>query len=437
MNATQSPSQDPRSTPQRVLLFGQIPDDPGALARSLDEAGLRVEARVAGSPADLAKALDERAGHVILAYLADDAAVRDLATLAHRHDPSAPLVVISGAEPPRTAALIRAGARDAVPAADSAHLAAVIEREAAAAQQARDAATLAQRLERLERIVEHVPVMLFSKEVINLKVDLWNKAAEELTSVSRHLMLDKTAQDLFPNEAALYDKVDREVLSNKVPVSVEEPMSTPGGERWMFTSKVPVLDANGEAISLLGVSVDITERRAAEHALVETNRKLAESESAKLELIERLRYSIDELSNPILEVWDDVLVMPIIGVVDSRRTADMVQRLLTEVARMQASFVIVDLTGVEIVDTKTADHLIKLMRKVELVGARCVLTGLRPAVAETLVDIGVDFGRVTTLRNLKHGLREAMRAQRLDRRLIRDLDLDEPEEETKAKGRAN
>src|SRR5690349_10152110 len=104
--------------------------------------------------------------------------------------------------------------------------------------------------------------------------------------------------------------------------------------------------------------------------------------------------------------------MPIVGVVDSRRTADMVQRLLAEVARSQASFVIVDLTGVEIVDTKTADHLMKLIRKVEIVGARCVLTGIRPAVAETLVDIGVDFGRITTLRNLKHGLREAIRFAR-------------------------
>ncbi len=152
-----------------------------------------------------------------------------------------------------------------------------------------------------------------------------------------------------------------------------------------------------------------------ERELRTRNEQLARSEEGKTELIDRLRYSIDELSNPILEIWDDVLAMPIIGVVDSRRTADMVQRLLAEVARSQASFVIIDLTGVEIVDTRTADHLIKLVRKVEIVGARCVLTGLRPAVSETLVDIGVDFGRITTLRNLKHGLREALRFARRER----------------------
>ena len=139
------------------------------------------------------------------------------------------------------------------------------------------------------------------------------------------------------------------------------------------------------------------------------------------QLIDKLRYSIDELSNPILEVWDDVLVMPIVGVVDSRRTADMVQRLLAEVARNQASFVIVDLTGVEIVDTQTANHLMKLIRKVELVGARCVLTGIRPAVAETLVDIGVDFGRITTLRNPKHGLREAFRYSQHEREQMHEM----------------
>ncbi len=185
------------------------------------------------------------------------------------------------------------------------------------------------------------------------------------------------------------------------------------GDRWILASARPLRDASGKIIAGMVAIQDVTPQRALEREIRARNEQLAASEAAKTVLIERLRYSIDELSNPILEVWDDVLAMPIIGVVDSRRTADMVQRLLAEVARTQASFVIVDLTGVEIVDTSTADHLMKLIRKVELVGARCVLTGIRPAVAETLVDIGVDFGRITTLRNLKHGLREALRhAQR-------------------------
>jgi rsbT co-antagonist protein RsbR len=187
----------------------------------------------------------------------------------------------------------------------------------------------------------------------------------------------------------------------------------------------PLRDEQGAVEAALGMLQDVTLERRLETELRTRNEELAASEMTKADLIERLRHSIDELSNPILEVWDDVLVMPVIGVVDSRRTADMVRRLLDEVTRSQARFVIIDLTGVEVVDTKTADYLMKLMRKVEVVGARCVLTGIRAAVAETLVDIGVDFGHLTTLRNLKHGLREALRHARREHDSTTDLTPDE------------
>jgi rsbT co-antagonist protein RsbR len=194
---------------------------------------------------------------------------------------------------------------------------------------------------------------------------------------------------------------------------------------WLRAQGIPLRDENGNIFAGMTTFHDVTAERRLEQELRTRNEELAASEEAKTVLIERLRYSIDELSNPILEIWDDVLVMPIIGMIDSRRTTDMVQRLLSEVTRTQASFVIIDLTGVEIVDTKTADHLMKLMRKVEVVGARCVLTGIRAAVAETLVDIGVDFGRITTLRNLKHGLREALRYGKRAKEGRRDESLDD------------
>ena len=186
------------------------------------------------------------------------------------------------------------------------------------------------------------------------------------------------------------------------------------GDMCLQIRGTPVRDESGKIIAGVIVSQDLTDVRALDRELRTRNAQLAASEEAKSALIDRLRRSIDELSTPILEVWDDVLAMPLIGLLDSHRIADVVQRLLVEVARSQASFVIVDLTGVDAVDSRTADHLIKLIRKVEIVGARCVLTGIRPAVSEALVEIGADFGRITTLRNLKHGLREALRASRRD-----------------------
>ncbi|APR77707.1 RsbR, positive regulator of sigma-B [Minicystis rosea] len=208
------------------------------------------------------------------------------------------------------------------------------------------------------------------------------------------------------------------------------------GDKRMQAAWSPLRDEAGNVFAAVGCMLDVTVQRALEAELRTRNEQLAAGEEAKSQLIDRLRYSIDELSNPVLEVWEGVLAMPIIGVVDSRRTADMVQRLLGEVARTQASFVIVDLTGVDIVDTKTADHLMKLMRKVEIIGARCVLTGIRPAVAETLVDIGVDFGDLGTLRNLKHGLREALRLARRDGSRGSELE-DDMAEDAQQKRRAN
>jgi rsbT co-antagonist protein RsbR len=198
---------------------------------------------------------------------------------------------------------------------------------------------------------------------------------------------------------------------------------------WVHALGKPIRDASGQIIAAMVIFNDVTAQRALEQELRANNAQLEESEQGKTVMIDQLRDAIEELSNPILEVWDDVLVMPIIGIVDSRRTADMVRRLLVEVARAQASFVIVDLTGVEVVDSRTADHLIKLIRKVELVGARCVLTGIRPAVSEALVDLGMDFGRITTLRNLKHGLREALRHARREREGLRDHSLGDEESE--------
>ena len=127
------------------------------------------------------------------------------------------------------------------------------------------------------------------------------------------------------------------------------------------------------------------------------------------ELIRRQQYSIRELSTPVMQLWENVLAMPIIGVVDTKRSADIMERLLAEVTEKQSRYVILDITGVEVVDTKTADHFIKVIKAAELLGAVCMLTGIRPAVAQTLVEIGVDLSSIATLRNLQDGLRECLR----------------------------
>lgn len=127
------------------------------------------------------------------------------------------------------------------------------------------------------------------------------------------------------------------------------------------------------------------------------------------ELAHQRELTIRELSTPVMEVWDDVLVLPVVGIVDTRRSMEIMNTLLERIVATQAKCVIIDITGVEVVDTKTADYLLRVSRAANLLGSRCVLTGLSPAVAQTLVEIGADLTEVRTLRNLKEGLRDCLK----------------------------
>ena len=137
--------------------------------------------------------------------------------------------------------------------------------------------------------------------------------------------------------------------------------------------------------------------------------------AVRLRTIEEQNAAIRDLSTPVMEIWDDVLVLPIVGVVDTRRSLDIMNAVLERIVERQARCIIIDITGVEVVDTKTAGHLLKVSRAARLLGARCVLSGLSPAVAQTLVEIGADMTEVSTLRNLKDGLKECLSVLRKSR----------------------
>jgi rsbT co-antagonist protein RsbR len=133
---------------------------------------------------------------------------------------------------------------------------------------------------------------------------------------------------------------------------------------------------------------------------------------ARLLTIEQQAKAIKEMSTPVLEVWDDVLVVPVIGVVDTDRGTEIMEAVLERLSTAQARCVVVDVTGVPILDARTADHLLSVVKAATLLGAKCVLTGVSPAVAQTVVSLGVDLSKIVTLRNLKAGLRHCLDAQR-------------------------
>ena len=150
-------------------------------------------------------------------------------------------------------------------------------------------------------------------------------------------------------------------------------------------------------------------------ALSQLQKEVAERQKIEGELrtaLQQVRIqeeTLRQVDAPIIQIWDGVLTVPLMGFLDSERAVLMMQRLLEEIVRARARFAILDLTGVDIVDTSTADHLVRIIRAIELLGARAVITGIRSAVAQTMVSLGVDLSRITTLRNLQEGLKACMR----------------------------
>jgi predicted ATPase/GAF domain-containing protein len=143
------------------------------------------------------------------------------------------------------------------------------------------------------------------------------------------------------------------------------------------------------------------ERRRAEDALRDN-----------LELVAQQEDAIRSLSTPIIEVWDGVLAMPLFGAIDERRAAQMMTVLLDAVVDRQCRYAVVDLTGVSTIDAATADHVLRLVRAVQLLGARGIVAGIGPKVAQRIVSLGVDLGGIETRANLREALVECMRAAR-------------------------
>ena len=179
-----------------------------------------------------------------------------------------------------------------------------------------------------------------------------------------------------------------------------------------FYQKIDVGSENDSLSNLeIGINFMLLDLQAMEAKNKERERELlakAEEIEEKLRTIQEQGQVIKDLSTPVLEVWEHILVLPVIGIVDTDRCMAIMNSLLSSIVDKQSKCVIIDITGVEIVDTRTADFFLKLSRSASLLGAHCILTGLQPAVAQTLVEIGTNLTELQTLRTLKDGLKASL-----------------------------
>ena len=145
-----------------------------------------------------------------------------------------------------------------------------------------------------------------------------------------------------------------------------------------------------------------------ERQRVEMERAYLNTVSEQREQEERLRSAIRELSTPIVPVYEGILVLPLVGSVDSRRAAEITERLLEAISASQAEIVIIDITGVPLIDTSTANHLLMTTRAASLLGSQVVLVGIGAEVAQTIVHIGIELRGLITLANLQAGIAYAL-----------------------------
>jgi rsbT co-antagonist protein RsbR len=224
-------------------------------------------------------------------------------------------------------------------------------------------------------------------------VTTWNRGAQRITGYRADEIIGRHFACFHPP-----DKVEAGLPEQALKVAAEQGrfedegwrLRKDGARFWANVVVTPLRDAAGQLLGFGKVMRDLTERKQAE------------------ETIARQAQEILEVSTPVVQVWEGILAAPLIGTLDSQRTEQFMERLLHRIVETNSAVALVDITGVPAIDTQTAQHLIETMTAVRMLGAQVVLTGVRPALAQTLVHLGIDLSHMITRSSLAAGLRVAL-----------------------------
>jgi len=250
-------------------------------------------------------------------------------------------------------------------------------------------------LEQVLALVNSAPSLVYFKDTEFRYRFINDKFARDSRKTNEE-MYGRGDEMIMPPEFVEQVRADElKVMESGRPLAYEEEVVTPKGLRHFSTVKMPVYAADGALIGIGGIVTDVTER------------KLQELEQQRM--IAAQREALRELSTPLLPIADGVLAVPLVGVIDPERARQIVDNLLHGIASHRAHTAILDVTGIRMMDTEVARALVHAARAAKLVGARVVLTGISPEVAQTLVTLDVDLGGITTLATLASGIAFALR----------------------------
>lgn len=255
-----------------------------------------------------------------------------------------------------------------------------------------------------------------------------NPRTWDLLGYESEALIGKTPFDLMPRDearrvAGLFDaaKPDEGGFAEFESVRIHKD----GHLLVLATSGAPFFDCEGKQAGWRGTDRDITHRKYAERQArahrEELARHTADLEAANLqlrkeisegqrreEIIGRQTKELLEISTPVLQIAEGVVLSVLIGAIDSQRMHHFIEVLLERVAETNAEVALVDITGVPVVDTRTAHHLVEAVVAVRLLGAHVILTGVRPTIAQTVVHLGIDLSDIDTHSSLAEGLRLAL-----------------------------
>jgi len=205
----------------------------------------------------------------------------------------------------------------------------------------------------------------------------WQSVRDLLASVSR----SRAVQGYSPTETAMFVFSLKQPLFDRLRARLTDPAEL-GAATWTATV---LLDRLGL------LTTEVFQR-------------------SREDVIARQQQELLELSTPVVKVWDGVVAVPLIGTLDSGRTQVVMENLLTRIVETGASVAIIDITGVPTVDTLVAQHLIKTVAAARLMGAECIISGIRPQIAQTIVHLGIVLENVTTKATLADAIAVSLKA---------------------------
>lgn len=238
-------------------------------------------------------------------------------------------------------------------------------------------------------LIEASPDMMFTFDSDGVIMDV-NKQAIDVTGVAREKLIGSPFKQYFAERDRVHQAAMSVFEQEKVKDVDLELIDHKGDHIPVALNASLYHDAAGRVAGVFVIVRDISRRK----MIAEENRRQQEA--------------ILELSTPALRVWDGIVLMPLIGTIDTRRAQQVMENLLQKIVSTESEVAILDIAGVPVMDTRVAQHLLTTVQAARMLGAKTIITGVSPATAQTMTKLGLNLSHLTCKGSLREGLKEAL-----------------------------